>query len=206
MGRKREIEMRDMTLGDLLMRAKVNGEDVIVTAGLLLHGAMEAEVQANVKAVECTSTFSDAADASIEQAERARASKQKEIAAKNREARRAPGSGAFKTDWKPSKGTKVTVAKTQPTLKVNKETGKLRATGASDFKRNKMTKIEFDGVKTKHDRIYVRDSSGKWVHNCASAKTYRQQVWNHFNNVRDEAGELIQPEHPNVNDVQLAAV
>ena len=39
-----------MTIGDVLMNATVNGTDVEVTAGLLLHGAMADTFNANVDA------------------------------------------------------------------------------------------------------------------------------------------------------------
>jgi HSP90 family molecular chaperone len=68
----------------------------------------------------------------------------------------------------------------------------------------RMTQAEFDGTKSKHDKLYERDSSGNFVINCAAARTYRQQVWNHFNWRKAELSE--QPEHPNVMAVQLAGI
>ena len=76
---------------------------------------------------------------------------------------------------------KGTVSTTRPALIVDRETGELTATNETTFKPNKPTQAEFDGSKSKHDKLYEKDSSGKWVHNCAAARTYRQQVWNHFN-------------------------
>ncbi|MDB4345493.1 hypothetical protein OAA43_00295 [bacterium] len=99
---------------------------------------------------------------------------------------------------------KGTTATTRPALTVDRETGELKATDASTFKRKKMTQAEFNGSKMKQDKLYEKDSSGKWVHNCAAARTYRQQVWNHFNWRKADLSE--QPEHPDAMAVQLTGV
>tara|TARA_R110002012_G_scaffold265666_3_gene449074 strand:+ start:1395 stop:2060 length:666 start_codon:yes stop_codon:yes gene_type:complete len=121
--------------------------------------------------------------------------------AQRRERRREPVTGAFGEKGfvaltRKTKGTTVTVI---PEHTVDRETGELKA-----FKPKKMSKMEFDGSKTKHDKIFAKDSSGKWVHNSAAARTYRQQVWNHFNWRKADLSE--QPEHPNAMAVQLAGV
>jgi len=203
MGRKLESG-RPLTLGDLLMNATVNGQEVEVTAGALLHGAMADTFNASVTATEGELGW-DTESERIEQIERkAQAAKQRQIASDNRYARHMEGSGAYKGNWKPSKGTRVTVV-TTPANKVTK-TGEIVKNDVSEgTKPRKMTKLEFDGKMDLHRKLYERDSSGKWVHNCAAARTYRHQVWEYNSKQRDEAGELIRTEHPDVRAVQLAA-
>lgn len=70
----------------------------------------------------------------------------------------------------------------------------------------RMTQAEFDGRKAKHDKLYEKDSSGKWVINCPAAKTYRHQVWEYMSKQRDDAGDLIRTEHPDARAVQLAGI
>jgi len=72
-------------------------------------------------------------------------------------------------------------------------------------KPRKMTQLEFDGRMDLHHKIMEKDSSGKWIHNCAGARTYRKQAWEFKSKQRDEAGNLIRTEHPDVKAVQLAA-
>lgn len=69
----------------------------------------------------------------------------------------------------------------------------------------KLTQLEFDGKMDLHRKLYEKTPSGKWVINCAAARTYRHQVWEYNSKQRDEAGELIRTEHPDVKAVQLAA-
>ena len=136
--------------------------------------------------------------------------KQKAIADANREARRAPVTGAygkkgFVALTPKRKGTVVTVT---PEHTVDRETGELKATDADTFKveTKKMSKMEFDGSKAKHDKIMERNSSGKFVINCAGAKTYRREAWEYMSKQKDESGELIRTEHPDARAVQLAGV
>ena len=93
---------------------------------------------------------------------------------------------------------KVTVARSAEPANIVTKTGEsVKNTG-------RMTQAEFDGSKAKHDKLYERDSSGKFVINCTAARTYRQQVWNHYNWRKADLSE--QPEHPNVMAVQLAGI
>ena len=110
------------------------------------------------------------------------------------------GGNGYKVPQRKHRGTTVT---TTPEHTVDRETGELKATDARTFKRKKMSKMEFDGRKAASNKLYEKDSSGKWVHNCAAARTYRQQVWNHFNWRKADLSE--QPPHPDVTAVQLAA-
>ena len=127
-----------------------------------------------------------------------------------RERRREPLSGAygkkgFVALTPKRKGTVVTVT---PEHTVDRETGELKATDADTFKveTKKMSKMEFDGSKAKHDKIMERNSSGKFVINCAGAKTYRREAWEYMSKQKDESGELIRTEHPDARAVQLAGV
>tara|TARA_R100000234_G_C4991459_1_gene175758 strand:+ start:615 stop:1112 length:498 start_codon:yes stop_codon:yes gene_type:complete len=165
------------------MNATVNGQEVEVTAGVLLHGAMADTFDTNVTATEGELGWDTESERIEAIAEIAAKRKQKEIARRNREARRKKGSGAYKGNWKPSKGTRVVTTTT-----------------------GKMTKAEFDGSKAKHDKIMERDASGKRVHNCAAAKAYRHQVYEYMSKQRDDAGNLIRTEHPDARAVQLAGI
>ena len=95
---------------------------------------------------------------------------------------------------------KVTVTTSAEPANIVTKTGEIvKNTG-------RMTQAEFDGSKAKHDKLYERDSSGKWVHNCAAARTYRQQVWEYMSKQRDDAGNFIRTEHPDARAVQVAGI
>ena len=199
MGKKKAERGLPVTLGDLLMNATVNGQKVEVTTGALLHGAMADTFKANVTAIEGELGWDTESERIEAIAKIAARKKQEQIASNNRYARRAPVTGAYGEEgYKPSKGTKITVV-TTPANKVTK-TGEIVKNDVS----KKPTQVEFDGTKSKHDKLYERKSSGKFVINCAAARTYRQQAWNHFN--WRKAGLSEQPEHPDVTAVQLAAI
>jgi len=90
-----------------------------------------------------------------------------------------------------AKGTTVTVT---PEYTVDRETGELKATDASTFKRKKMSKMEFDGVKDAHAK---RKACG-----CNACKQYRTQAWQFMSKQKDESGELIRTEHPDAKAVK----
>ena len=89
---------------------------------------------------------------------------------------------------------KGTVPTTRPALIVDLETGELKATDASTFKRKKMSKMEFDGVKDAHAK---RKACG-----CNACKQYRTQAWQFMSKQKDESGELIRTEHPDAKAVK----
>ena len=70
----------------------------------------------------------------------------------------------------------------------------------------KLTQLEFDDRLELNRKLFEKDSSGKWVINCAAARTYRHQVWEFKSKQRDEAGNLIRTEHPDARAVQLAGI
>ena len=187
------------------MNATVNGQEVEVNAVDLIVAASADTFNANVTATEGELGW-DTESGRIERIEKkARKARQEQIARDNRHARHEEGSGAYKDDWKPSKGTRVTTA-TIPANKVTK-TGEIVKNDVSEgTKPKKMTQLEFDGKMDLHRKLYEKTPSGKWVINCAAARTYRHQVWEYNSKQRNEAGELIRTEHPDVKAVQLTVV
>ena len=96
--------------------------------------------------------------------------------------------------------TRVTMSHSaKPVVRANKTDKTVENTG-------RMSQAEFDGSKAAHDKLYEKDSSGKWVINCDAAKTYRHQVWEYMSKQRDDAGNLIRTEHPDARAVQLAVI
>jgi len=97
-------------------------------------------------------------------AERIAAQEQRAVAARNREARHAPGSGAYKGDWKPS-GTSVTVISNTGDI-VKTENAKPKKMSNAEFENNrdhceKKSDTECSGCKGFRRAAYEYFSGGK---------------------------------------------
>lgn len=185
----------ETTLGQILMN--VDGADKDYTVETLLGNAMLHDLSFDASESNIVE-LSETADETRRRksAEWRAEQKQKEIADANRKARRAPVTGAFGKKGfvaltPKRKGTTVTVT---PEHTVDRETGELKATDASTFRRNKMSKMEFDGVKDVHAK---RKACG-----CNPCKQYRTQAWQFMSKQKDESGELIRTEHPDAKAVK----
>ena len=217
MGKKRAERSQPVTLGDLLMNATVNEQEVEVKAIDLLLGAAADTFNANVTATEGELGW-DTESKRIEKIERkAREAKQRgtanELRFKRREAMGLNPDGTL-PEPKPEemsatereKSGRAALEEYRANRKVRTPSRKTVVTAVEDTNpRTKMTKLEFDGKMDLHRKLYEKTPSGKWVINCAAARTYRHQVWEYNSKQRDEAGELIRTEHPDVKAVQLAA-
>lgn len=218
MGKKRAERGPPVTLADLLMDATVNGQEVEVKAIDLLLGATADTFNVNVTATEGELGW-DTESKRIEQIERkAREAEQREIAQSLRlERREAMGLNPDGTLPEPEpeemsatereKSGRAALEEYRANRKARKPSRKTVVTAVEDTnpRPKKMTQLEFDGRMDLHRKLYEKTPSGKWVINCAAARTYRHQVWEYNSKQRDEAGELIRTEHPDVKAVQLAA-
>lgn len=104
------------------------------------------------------------------------------------------GGNGYKVPQRKHRGTTVTTA---PEHTVDRVTGELKATDTSTFKRKKMSKMEFDGVKDAHAK---RKACG-----CNACKQYRTQAWQFMSKQKDESGELMRTEHPDAKAVKCTA-
>ena len=89
----------------------------------------------------------------------------------NRAARHKKGSGAFKGDWKPSKGTRITVV-TTPTSKVTKTGEIVKNDVSKNIKRKKMSNAEFE-----NNRDHCEKKSKT---ECSGCKGFRQAAYQYF--------------------------
>lgn len=208
-----EMNTMNMTLGDIVMN--IDGADKDRSIEDLFAIAMVHDVSFDATEVEITQEGKD------EHAKRvARPFVHKDILAKQKaeaewkasrrraERREAMGLNEDGTLPEPKPEEMSATERTALAEAKKKPSRKTVVTAVEDTnpRPKKLTQLEFDGRMDLHRKLYEKTPSGKWVINCAAARTYRHQVWEYNSKQRDEAGELIRTEHPDVKAVQLAAV